>query len=104
MMPCPPPGDLLNPGIEPRSPILQADSLLSEPPGKPIIPICHISNILFLVDGHFDSLYSLAIIIHVQVSVCMCVCVCVCVCVFISLGCVARSRISGFYGNSIPHM
>ena len=29
------PGDLPNPGIEPRSPILQADSLPSEPPGKP---------------------------------------------------------------------
>ena len=27
--------DLPNPGIEPRSPTLQADSLLSEPPGKP---------------------------------------------------------------------
>ena len=34
-LPCPPPGDLLNPGIKPRSPTLQADSLLSEPPGKP---------------------------------------------------------------------
>ena len=32
---CPPPGDLLNPGIEPWSPALQADSLPSEPPGKP---------------------------------------------------------------------
>ena len=32
---CPPPGDLLNPGIEPGSRALQADSLLSEPPGKP---------------------------------------------------------------------
>ena len=30
-----PPGDLLNPGIEPRSPTLQVDSLPSEPPGKP---------------------------------------------------------------------
>ena len=30
-----PPGDLPNPGIEPRSPTLQADSLLTEPPGKP---------------------------------------------------------------------
>ena len=29
--PCPPPGDLPNPGTEPRSPTLQADSLLSEP-------------------------------------------------------------------------
>ena len=28
--------DLSNPGIEPRSPTLQADSLLSEPPGKHI--------------------------------------------------------------------
>ena len=28
-------GDLPNPGIKPRSPILQVDSLLSEAPGKP---------------------------------------------------------------------
>ena len=28
-------GDLPNPGIEPRSPALQADSLPFEPPGKP---------------------------------------------------------------------
>ena len=32
---CPLPGDLPNPGIEPRSPVLQPDSLLSEPPGMP---------------------------------------------------------------------
>ena len=31
---CPLPGDLPNPGMEPRSPALQADSLLTEPPGK----------------------------------------------------------------------
>ena len=29
------PGDLPNPGTEPRSPTLQADSLPAEPPGKP---------------------------------------------------------------------
>ena len=29
------PGDLPDPGIEPRSPALQADSLPSEPPEKP---------------------------------------------------------------------
>ena len=29
------PWDLPNPGIQPRSPALQADSLPSEPPGKP---------------------------------------------------------------------
>ena len=33
-MSCPP-GDLPKPGIEPRSPALQADSLPAEPPGKP---------------------------------------------------------------------
>ena len=32
----PSPGFLSEPGIERRSPALQADSLLSEPPGKPI--------------------------------------------------------------------
>ena len=31
----PSPGDLPEPGIEPRSPALQADALPSEPPGKP---------------------------------------------------------------------
>ena len=33
--PFPSLGDLPNPGIEPRSPALQVDSLLVEPPGKP---------------------------------------------------------------------
>ena len=35
-LPCPSPGDLLNPGIEPRPLALQSDSLLSEPPGEPM--------------------------------------------------------------------
>ena len=35
-LPCPSPGDLPNPGIEPGSPTLQADALTSEPPGKPL--------------------------------------------------------------------
>ena len=34
-LPVPYPGDLPDPGIEPRSPALQADSLLFELPGKP---------------------------------------------------------------------
>ena len=33
-MPFPSLGDLPDPGIEPRSPTLQADALTSEPPGK----------------------------------------------------------------------
>ena len=33
-LPFPSPGDLLDPGIKPRSPAVQADTLPSEPPGK----------------------------------------------------------------------
>ena len=34
VLPCPPLGDLSNPGIKPRSPALRADSLPYEPPEK----------------------------------------------------------------------
>jgi len=34
-LPFPSPGDLPDPGIELRPPTLQADTLTSEPPGKP---------------------------------------------------------------------
>ena len=34
-LPCPPPGDLPNLGVEARSPALQGDSLPSEAPGRP---------------------------------------------------------------------
>ena len=44
-LPCLPPGDLLNPGIEPGSPTLQIDSLPSEPPGKPSFPPSLLKNI-----------------------------------------------------------
>ena len=36
LVPFPSPRDLSDPGIESRSPALQADSLPSEPPGKPL--------------------------------------------------------------------
>ena len=36
-LPFPSPGDLSDPGIEPGSPTLQADTLPSEPQGKPIL-------------------------------------------------------------------
>ena len=36
-LPFPSPGDLPNPGMEPRSPALQADSLPAEPQGKPLV-------------------------------------------------------------------
>ena len=34
-LPCPYPGDFPNPGVEPRAPALQVDSLPAEPSGKP---------------------------------------------------------------------
>ena len=40
----PSPGYLPDPGIKPRPPTLQADSLLSEPPGKPLLNV-HIFQI-----------------------------------------------------------
>ena len=43
-LPFPSPGHLPDPGIEPGSPALQADSLLSEPPGKPKCDIILIIN------------------------------------------------------------
>ena len=48
---CPPPGDLPNPGIEPRSLVLQAYSLPSEPPGKPKKTVV---GSLFLLQGIFS--------------------------------------------------
>ena len=35
-LPFPSPGDLPDPGLEPRSPALQVDALTSEPPGVPM--------------------------------------------------------------------
>ena len=46
----PSPGDLPNPGNEPGSPALQADSLPSEPPEKPILTILS-SKYLLLISG-----------------------------------------------------
>ena len=43
-LPFPSVGDLPNPGTEPGSPALQADSLLSEPPGKST------EKVLYLID------------------------------------------------------
>ena len=51
-LPCPPPRDLPNPGIEPRSPSLHADSLPSEPPGK--------ARIVFKALGPFHYLIFLS--------------------------------------------
>ena len=56
-LPCLSLGDLPNPGIKPRSPKLQADSLPSEPPGKPHTVITFLSNVILVIDvcGNADG-------------------------------------------------
>ena len=44
-------GDLPNPGIEPKSPALQADSVMSEPPGKPYRFINSLKKIKLRING-----------------------------------------------------
>ena len=46
-LPCPPPGALPNPGIEPRSPALQVDFLPSEPPGSVVQIFSILNNFLY---------------------------------------------------------
>ena len=59
-LPCPPPGDLPNPGIEPRSPTLQADPLQSEPPGKPNVH----SSIIY----NSQDIYGSNLSVHQQIK------------------------------------
>ena len=70
-LPFPSPGDLPNPGIESRSPVLQADALTSEPPGKPHISYYyiilynlyepHIIIIIIIIIPYLSSYLSLSI-------------------------------------------
>ena len=56
-LPFPSPGDLPNPGIKPGSPALQADSLPSEPPGKPKFSVSSpLSHIPYLHQAHSQNL------------------------------------------------
>ena len=45
-LPFPSPGDLHDPGIEPRSPVLQADSLQSEPSGKTLLQAAQVALVV----------------------------------------------------------
>ena len=67
------PGDLPNPGIEPRSPALQADSLPAEPQGKPentgftlleAFPLSYLLQWSVISDlgGHYDLLKALVMV------------------------------------------
>ena len=52
------PGDLPDPGIEPRSPAIQADALTSEPPGKPLF-LPNWAGFLILIVDFSVSFYDL---------------------------------------------
>ena len=47
----PSPGDIPHPAIKPRSPALQADSLPSQPAGKPHIYIC-VYMYMYIIHTH----------------------------------------------------
>ena len=52
----PSPGDLPNPGVEPSSPALQADSLQNEPPGKPKMRLDYVTLLKSLsLSTFYDS-------------------------------------------------
>ena len=60
---CRPPGDLPNPGIKRRSPTMQVDSLLPEPPGKP--KNTGVGSLSFL-QGIFLTQKSNRVLLHCQ--------------------------------------
>ena len=59
-LPFPSPRDLPNPGIEPGSPALQADSLLSEPPGN-FYNTFHTNNALKKQPKNKDNIFNLTL-------------------------------------------
>ena len=52
VQPFPSPGDLSDPGIKPKFPALQVDSLPSEKPGKPLICICAYVYVYLYIHTH----------------------------------------------------
>ena len=57
-LPCPPPGDLSDPGIKPMAPSLQVDSLPAEPPGQPLVSHILCKYFLPLYGLPFHWIYS----------------------------------------------
>ena len=70
-LPCPSPEDLPNLGIKLGSSTSQADSLPSEPPGKPIYNICIFRKLWCIcnVDRHLGCLSVLAVVNGVAVNI-----------------------------------
>ena len=68
-LPCSSPGDLANPGIKPRSPALQTDSLPSEPPEKPESLVRN--KFVLTVQSYATLTYSLWRMLHASESHCL---------------------------------
>ena len=91
-------GDLPNPGIKPRSPTLQEDSLPSEPPGKPrntgvgSLPL--LQGIFLTQESNWGLLHCRRILYHLstrEAHICVCIYICISVCMYIC-ACVLRLR------------
>ena len=55
MLSSPSPGYLSDPGIKSGSPVLQADSLLSDPPGKPFYVLVAVNSAAMIIEVQFSS-------------------------------------------------
>ena len=63
-LPFPSQGDLPGPGIEPRSPALQADTLTSEPPEKPWIYLSFLKYYWTFTISHYHHLQSIFLFLY----------------------------------------
>ena len=66
-LPFPSPGDLPDPGIEPRSPAFQADTLPSEPPQKPVHSMV-LGNCIIKCIHHYSIIHSSFTVLKISCS------------------------------------
>ena len=76
-LPFPFPGDLSDPGSKPRPPALQADSVASEPPGKPkyiyiykiFFQVIEQSSLCYTVGPYWLSILNIAVLLSVLLNI-----------------------------------
>ena len=90
-LPCLPPVRVRDPGIEPRSPTLQADSLPTELPGKPFSTYVCVCVCVYIYTHT-----------HIYVCVCIHIYVCTCVCVPSHFSCVQLFATPRTVGHQAP--